>query len=305
MDSILHEWLPTSVPADWLPDSGSSSPAWRWLRAEHLAHFQTPLDPRFDDEWVGRARRLVVDSAPRDDQIVRFRKDPLADAAGQALDVWRSNNPYGRWKLEALLLTSEPLGRVAHDCQLPAIVVQAYHQIFFEVRPHLEAANWIAWKAVGCGPWNNFGGEQPGGIWKFAGYTGGAQVLDIVISLTTDGKLPAWFHASFADEYEARSFQLRAKLTLAAMMAKSDKQVETLLEAHNRHERLDRRVHGTADKPSSMMPAMERFLAKVAGRKSSSRSTAQRQRYSPRKADVNDVRPAQTTRTSAKLSDRA
>ena len=89
---------------DWLPDGPFRSPAWRWLRASWRHKTGGRPRPGVDDQWVDVARRFL---ARRDKRAVRPDRVDTAVLGAHALSC--AADPHRRWRLEALLLTSEPL----------------------------------------------------------------------------------------------------------------------------------------------------------------------------------------------------
>src|SRR5262249_12893350 len=141
--------MDSNSPAAWLPHSFHRSPAWRWARASWLAERRGRISRRLDDDWVGRAKRFLtarnqLESGASPERVRPF--DPVIQAA---LDLSCAAPPSRRWRVEALLLTRESFGEVAGRSQVPIDVVEAYHELFFAVRGHLAATDWILTAAVG------------------------------------------------------------------------------------------------------------------------------------------------------------
>lgn len=246
----------------WLPQSVFRSPRWRWLRATWLNEHDRPADSRIDDDWVERAGRAQMSHEPKDHREAPRKRAKADWAVQEALNLFRSEEPYLRWKVEALLLTREPLGEVAKHADLSVEVVEAFHQLFFDVRPHLHAGDWIMLRAIGCGPWNNFNGELPGALWKYAAYTGGVRILEAVIALTLDLPFPDWLRESARPDaaYQEARLRLLGKLTLNLMTAQSQEEVDRIVQARARIDRLDRQVTGEKVDPAQKAQVMEGFL---------------------------------------------
>jgi hypothetical protein len=258
-------------PGVWLVDGPFRAPEWRWMRACYLHERGDRTHPPLDDESVHHALRLLADGG-RDGPSRQGASDPVR----AALDIWRGGQALGRYRLEAFLLTREPLEVVAGSCGLPIEVVEAYHEVFFEVRPWLAATDWVLLQAVGCGPWNNFGGGQLGPFWKYVGYAAGPRVLEAVIAITNDEPLASWVRTSGSKNpaYEESRLRLLGKLTLAAMTAQSEEEMGPLLEARERLRVLDCQAAGAGDGRTGLLPAMEGFLGSIGGRRKSARKPA-------------------------------
>jgi hypothetical protein len=234
-------------PIDWLPDSFSRSPAWRMLRAAHRLKEKGPPDPQLDDGWVETAMRLVRSPGKFD------RSDP----AGVAHRLWVEDRE-PRWLLEAQLLTSRTLPEVGAACCLAEPVVDAYHQLFFDVRTRLHASDWVLTLAVRSTPMNDFAGPQPAGIWKYMGFMGGPLVLDAVVAVMRDRDLPGWLRDTFVTNraFEEQRFRLKTKLAVAALTAKSAHQLGSLLELSELLHDLEAEAGLSVDEEESLMPVM-------------------------------------------------
>jgi hypothetical protein len=128
------------TPLAWLEHSPSRSPAWRWLRATWLRERAEPADPRCDDRWVGRALRFL---AAQGQPVAAGKRPRLDPAVRAALALAHEDPPERRWLVEALLLTDVPCEEVARRCAVGARTVEAYHQLFYDVRPRLAATDWV------------------------------------------------------------------------------------------------------------------------------------------------------------------
>ncbi len=217
----------------WLPHSFYSSPMWRVLRAEYRHEHGSAANRQLDDTWVERALKFQT-------TIGTAAADPVLSKAYQ---IW-SQNKTTRWLLEANLFTSRTFAEIAEVCQLKQRVVRAYHELFFEVRPHLQASDWILQRAIGSSPLNHFAGPQPAGIWKYCGFIGNAPLLDLVVAVTLDRSLPDAIQATFVTNpaLEEECFRLKVKLFFATYTAKSDRAVATAARRYYRLAVLKRRV---------------------------------------------------------------
>jgi hypothetical protein len=263
-------------PSTWLPDSPFRSPAWRWERAHWLYEHGGPTDNRIDDDWVARARDFLA-ARGRQAEAQPTPRQRAHDAHIQAaLDLWEADPPAARRRVEAHLLTGAPLNDVARICTLPVDVVESYHDFFFDVRPRLRATDWIMLHAVGTYYLKGFAGLPVGALWKWAGYTAGPRVLEVVVALTTDVPLPDWFRDGLAGgAYAEARFRLLGKLTLGAMAADSPAEWDALVRAREQLRRLDREAGGACEGPTGVLRAMERCLC-----------SGRRRRRTGRQADV-------------------
>lgn len=239
-------------PCDWLPDSFSRSPAWRMLRAAHRLKEKVPADPHVDDGWVDVAQRLLRPAGP----------SHLTAAVRAANDLWVTDKA-ARWHLEAQLLTTRSIDEVAAACALAAPVVEAYHQLFFDVRTRLHASDWVLRLAVRSNPINEFAGPQPAGVWKYMGFAGGPLALDIVVAVTSDRPLPSWLRETFVTDpaFEEQRFRLKTKLSVAALTAKSASQLGSLLDLSEQLHDLEVSAGLEVVEEEPLFPAVGEFAA--------------------------------------------
>ncbi|MBN9122245.1 MAG: hypothetical protein J0I06_24415 [Planctomycetes bacterium] len=239
-------------PCDWLPDSFSRSPAWRMLRAAHRLKEKVPADLHIDDKWVDVAQRLLRPTGP----------SFASDAVRVANDLWVADQA-ARWHLEAQLLTTRPFDEVATACALDTPVVEAYHQLFFDVRPRLHASDWVLHLAVRSNPINDFAGPQPAGVWKYMGFMGGPLALDIVVAVTSDRPLPSWLRETFVTDpaFEEQRLRLKTKLSVAALTAKSASQLGSVLDLSEQLHDLEVAAGLDVMEEEPLFPAVGEFLA--------------------------------------------
>src|SRR5262249_26305764 len=142
------------------------------------------------------------------------------------------------------------------------------HALFFAVRDRPDARDWRMIRAVGSGPWNEFAGPQPAGLWKYAAFSGGARALDVVYAITMNQPFPDWVRDSWPEDAEThdRRLRLRVKLTLALTTARSPGEVEKLIAARDQLDRLDRPTTGRAGKQSSLLRLQARWLGSMGRR---------------------------------------
>jgi hypothetical protein len=107
-------------------------------RATQRIEKKVPAHPETDDEWVETAITL---------QTGCLQEGALARDVHIAQKIWKTDNSTRRL-LDAYLLTNESFNDVAKACSLSESEVQAYHELFFDVRPKLAARDWIATQVI-------------------------------------------------------------------------------------------------------------------------------------------------------------
>ena len=180
-----------------------------------------------------------------------------------ARDIW-TGDPVVKGELEALLLTAEPLDRVAGRFGLPTTVVEAYAAVFFAVRPMMRATHWLLARAVGFSPLYGFTGSQPVAAWKLAALTGGPLLLDVVIAATAGRPLPPVFlREGGLRAYEDARIRLLARIWVGAMAAVTDEEFARVVAARQRLRDLDARMTGRGAAATPNVSVMEAFLKAI------------------------------------------
>jgi hypothetical protein len=256
---------------DWLPDNPFRSVAWRWERAVWLASRGARTYLGLDDRWVLRARDFLA-SSNRVLNVPEHAASTDPDVS-EAWQLSRDVEPLRHWRAQAYLLTDLPLQDVALRCSMPLATLHAYTELFFHVRPHLKARDWIQLRAVGGGPQNNFNNGELGCVWKSIAFSGGVFPLEVALSVTMREPLPAWVHPPCGESrafYEAR-LRGGCMFLIKAMTAESDAELGALLGLYNRFRRLTGASKETCG-PGPMVEVMEDSLKASTRRRRSRQS---------------------------------
>ncbi len=157
------------------------SPDWRWRLAGRLVLENRRLpgdlaDPHLVDA-VRLNRTLVRCSTQR--KRTAFESREAAFANGLAL---HSAGGADRDLLEAWILTGEAPDIVASKCSLPVAVVAQYEALFFDVRAHLRARDWLLRQAIRFPL--DVGVRRPaiGDLWRLTGAQYGPVVLESLLA---------------------------------------------------------------------------------------------------------------------------
>jgi hypothetical protein len=133
----------------YLPLCGSPKPDARWHRARLLIEGRGLRDGC--DDWVRRARDFIRRWQELADDPTRQAKLAVCDAdVAAAHAVYSSRSSLAKGALEAWLLTGMSSEEVARECGLTAAAVEAYHELFFDVRCRLSATAWVVCNALGA-----------------------------------------------------------------------------------------------------------------------------------------------------------
>jgi hypothetical protein len=187
-------------------------PAWRWLRAGYLLeHHRKPLyrdDVLTWQVWHFR-HRLEHCRGEADHAQLAADFPALADAHR----AW-IGPPLRRAELEARLLGGQPDVEIGSRCGLRSDAVAVYHDVFFEVRPHLQADVYILDVAIGWQPNREPKANDHDLLLKLFGHAGGGPAVDEYLDYLRN---PPSVPASLDGLDLAELKRLRAKLDIKIM----------------------------------------------------------------------------------------
>jgi hypothetical protein len=165
---------------------------WRWRRAEGILQGLLPTPGRRADRWVRRALRFQHSHAEMGDSSCpkRARKDP---AVLGALQLNSSIEPGPRLQLEARVLARQTTGEIAARLGFSIEIVEAYQNLFFDVRDRLGESSYIMAVVIKHSLHDGFAAGDMDAILKVYAYGYGPIVLDAVIEELEvgGGTLPA------------------------------------------------------------------------------------------------------------------
>ena len=220
---------------DWLPGSPWLKPDWRLRRARYLAETGGAFDDGIDDSQIERAvaEFRLVDRRNR----ARSRKlTTLQDVLNLAS---KPESPL-RWRLEALLLTDCPLAQIGAVLNLSESFVRAYHALVFDVRTRRRATDWLIRYAMNRPRFDMPATARMEFAWKFAACSGGLNLLEATIAITTGAPFPSWVQASFTNPlYDDACLRLRGKLSIGAMIATTREEWRALVNVRRQLRRID------------------------------------------------------------------
>jgi hypothetical protein len=184
-------------------------PSWRWARAGYLVdHHRNPRsqdDQLTRDAWLFH-RRLERCRSEADRQQLALDFPVISDA----YQIW-TGPALRRAVIEARLLGDEPDVVIANKCGLTPDAVAVYHDVFFEVRPHLHADIYILANAIGDKVCREIEQDDHEIILKLFGYGGGGRAVDDYLEYLRD---PPTVPESFDDLDLAALKNLRVKLRI-------------------------------------------------------------------------------------------
>jgi hypothetical protein len=201
-------------------------PDWRWQRALSLSKRKERCGRKCDN-WIVRAVQFLQSTAGGKELAT---SPPNQVAIAESLRLFQESPSQRRRELQARLLTDAPLDEVARQIALPEDTVQAFEALFFAVRDHRTAHDWIASKVLKSFLAPTSREEAIGRTWMFFAHSGGLAALEIVLSATTNRPLPQWILDRLGPDTELASKRLicSARLAVAANLAQSPRELATL-----------------------------------------------------------------------------
>lgn len=199
---------------------------WRWRRAQRIVAERLHASRCTDDpQTLAAARYCQVLHGGRGHGSLRMA---AMTAAHRLAD---SDSP-SKWEIQARILAGQQDDDIAAACQVPADVVYWFEALFFDVRQHLTASDWVAARVIGPGLWVGFPSEEMGRIWMAFGYFAGVDVVAVVLAETLGRPMPGRIMAVCSGDpvlYEAR-LRRSVRLAVAAMMLPVDIPVQQLVD---------------------------------------------------------------------------
>jgi hypothetical protein len=244
------------------------SPAWRWQRARAIVEQRLTCTARTDDAPTRRvveylqASALPLGGSQAQDGVP-------ADAVLHAAHRFYEAGGLVRFIVQARLLARQSPSDVARLTSFEPAVIECFESIFFEVRAHLDAKDWVANQVLWPGLEANLPTEALGGALMAIGYWLGPAILDIAVAVATDAPLPCWVCAAAGEParlYEAR-VRLSTKLLLAALTLRTSADAAAMKKLMRAKRRLEREIDGTLVPADPILEAMLDWMASLSQRK--------------------------------------
>lgn len=259
-------------------DAIDRPPHWRWLRASRCVTENRPTDRRRDDLWVsslirfirqlGQANTPELVDALADSNPVLYWTHRMATASGEAASRLRT-------QVEARLLCHDfDPGAVAVKTGMTAAQVEAYRNVFFDVRDRLENVGWVTSHVLGP---SSIDGFNPRGnshlTLKMCGWIYGSLAVDLLAGRGFDGRPPGSIDGINVRIDAAEGFESRIRSYLATRALTIDQFTAPIVFQHaadlrrrNDDQEKVRRETGAADGDVAPLKAMLDSLSAVFGR---------------------------------------
>jgi hypothetical protein len=119
------------------------TPDYRWSRAGWLIAEGRNVRRAREDAYVVAALDFRRASNRATTGLAQERLANRMPGIYFAAEVFRRDEDYMRWVLEARILTNEPVKVIARRCRTTPEVVYWYEKLFFDVRPYLNNRDWL------------------------------------------------------------------------------------------------------------------------------------------------------------------
>jgi len=202
----------------YLPDEPFSPPDRRRLRCEHLISRGCQPSPRYDDEITQQAWQFFhsLSYSQHDDSrhSMTTRFPHIADAH----HFYTNAEPLRRAELEARLLANDADDQaIALKLGLSPETVAAYHDIYFDVRPFLDADVYIVLTVFGTKAHYGLTEKDSPLILKMLGYQMGSLVIDEYLGYLRDPSIPSTFDHLSLPELKRLRRKLMLKINILLM----------------------------------------------------------------------------------------
>jgi hypothetical protein len=165
------------------PHDPCKDPAWRWLRCGYLLdHGRQPLRQDDATRQVWPFRR-ALERCRSDADRKQLASVYPGFAAAQAV---YTGEPLKRWALEARLLAGDSDDAIAARSGVSVQGVEAYHNLFYEVRPHLHADTYVVTVPIGLKAHYGLTTNDHEPLLKLFGYAYGSAGVDAMLDFLTN-----------------------------------------------------------------------------------------------------------------------
>lgn len=168
-------------------DHSKRFPHWRWARACEIdagGHKPTRrLDGEEGFKWIRRAlrtKRRIERAAGRQEMLyAAMIRDP---EMFWAHTIWSEDKNQVRWAIEARVLADEPDEVIAEKLGSEPGIINAYINVFFDVRGKLRHMDYVQTVIMGDAVTRGLTERHYDLLWKMMALQGGPHVLDMMIN---------------------------------------------------------------------------------------------------------------------------
>lgn len=126
-------------------------PDWRWSRATDLIASGKYFSAKRDDAPTGIAVAYLRETNRCLSELRQKRVKERFLHVAQAHRIWQSAGAT-RLKIEARILARQADVEIGWEMNLPAATIQAYSDLYYDVRSRIESMSYIAFQVIGVHP---------------------------------------------------------------------------------------------------------------------------------------------------------
>jgi hypothetical protein len=237
---------------------------WRWQRAQAIVDQDLICSERTDDvptlwavEYLRAEKRPASGTQPPG--VV-----PTVGSLHAARRLYEARGLV-RFIVQARLLARQSPCEVARLTFFEPAIIETFESIFFDVREHLDARDWVANQILRPGLEASLPTDALGGALMAIGYHLGAAILDIALAVATDAPLPCWVYAPAGEParlFEAR-VRLSARLLLLVLTLRTSADAAAIRRLWRAKRRLEREIDGTQVPADPILEAMLDWMASL------------------------------------------
>jgi len=172
---------------------------WRWERARQIVEGQLPQSAKRDDIWISRAAKFrrryakcltdldfacLADAMP---DIYWAHDIWMKDIAKDAKDLivektYEEIQANVKYLIEARVLADDTLENIEFNTGIATDTIEAYEQLFFDVRSRLAQKDYILFSVLGPAVARGLRAREYDLLWKLFAYMRGVHTLDYVLN---------------------------------------------------------------------------------------------------------------------------
>lgn len=201
-------------------DNPTRPPHWRWQRAVEIdgGGFRATraIDGPEGFQWIRRALRMKRRYASAGNQANALYALMLYDREMYwAYRIWLDDKKPTRWGIEARVLAGEDDEKIADKLGTDPGVIQAYTNVFFDVREKLDKIDYVVNVVMADSVSRGLQERHYDLLWKMVGYKGGEHALDAIInkSLPTQKPTNSEQVAGFFQDLAVNTMKYKAALS--------------------------------------------------------------------------------------------
>ena len=257
------------VKTDSCKNSLRRAPHWRWLRAVEIDGGGKNTTKKRDGaegfKWIRRALRMKRRYEEYAGDPAAFHSLMLRDETMfWAHSLWVEDDNTSRWIIEARVLAGESNEEIADKLGTTSEIIDAYVNVFFDVREKLHNTDYIAGVVFGESVARGLQERQFDLLWKMLAYRGGSHVLNAVLFRGPDIKKPpaADEVGGFFQEFAVNSIKYKAALASLTVPVNTHTQL-SLIDSYVKYVEIERKSEDSMKAQNSIIDNIGAMLSSM------------------------------------------